>query len=66
MLFGDFLTLMQRAGNGRESTVKEVFYLEYLALHQYMGEKMEDMMPLPFDIANSSLKHLVTNLWIGR
>ena len=45
MLFGDFLTLLNRqdqnhtnSGKDNSNGVKETFYLEYLALHQYLGK----------------------------
>jgi jumonji domain-containing protein 7 len=63
----DFLAL------SRDERVKETLYLEYLALHQYLGEDFSALLPLPFPLESSSslqpsetkLKHLVTNLWIG-
>lgn len=60
MLFGDFMYLISNA------STKETFYLEYLALHQYLGPTFLDLIPLPSMLKNSnSLEHLVTNLWIG-
>ena len=35
MLLGDFLYLVQHQ---TENTTEEVYYIEYLALHQYLGQ----------------------------
>lgn len=59
MLLADFMHLTQR------EDMRETFYLEYLALHQYLGENMTGMMPLPAFVADAGLEHLVTNVWIG-
>lgn len=39
----------------------ESFYVEYNALHQYLGESLA---PLPAHAAE--LRHLLTNVWLGR
>lgn len=60
MLFGDVLKLMPMSNN------KETFYLEYLALNQYLGYEFLNLIPIPAQVnATTDLKHLVTNLWIG-
>jgi len=59
MLFGDVLKLMSQSNN------KETFYLEYLALHQYLGQEFLNLIPIPAQVNSTDLKHLVTNLWIG-
>ena len=59
MLFGDVMKLMSRSNN------KETFYLEYLALNQYLGQDFLNMIPIPGHVNSTNLKHLVTNLWIG-
>ena len=67
MRLADFFALMQKTdmeGSG-ETCIPETFYIEYLALHQYLGAGMEELIPLP-DAANTDmLEPLVTNLWIG-
>jgi hypothetical protein len=38
----------------------------YLAVHQYLGKKAQEMIPLPQAAADSDLELLLTNLWIGK
>ena len=39
MLLKDFFTLLdQSRGKGKDKPVTESFYIEYLALHQYLGK----------------------------
>jgi len=59
MLFADVLKLMSQSNN------KETFYLEYLALNQYLGNDFLNLIPIPAQVNSTDLKHLVTNLWIG-
>lgn len=67
MRFRDFLYLV------KSSSTRETFYLEYLALNQYLGKQFLDMIPFPKSLHGSNdgrdgvsmLEHLVTNLWIG-
>jgi len=60
MYLSDFLHLVH-------AETKEAYYLEYLALHQYLGNPFLDFIPFPpeIDPREETLKHLVTNLWIG-
>eukprot|EP00903_Cladosiphon_okamuranus_P016604 g15317.t1 len=60
MAFSDFVRLLRQKG------IKETFYLEYLALHQYLGAALADMVPLPSAAAESGLELLLTNLWVGK
>ncbi|CAM9573509.1 unnamed protein product [Scytosiphon promiscuus] len=60
MAFSDFVRLL------REKGIKETFYLEYLALHQYLGDALAEMVPLPAAAAESGLELLLTNLWVGK
>ncbi|CAM9512172.1 unnamed protein product [Ectocarpus sp. 12 AP-2014] len=60
MAFSDFVRLLRQEG------IKETFYLEYLALHQYLGTPMAEMVPLPTAAAESGLELLLTNLWVGK
>ena len=65
MRFKDFLSLVDKHGTNATSS-KEVFYLEYLSLQQYLGNDFENLIPFPAAVQNSTeLNHLVTNLWIG-
>ena len=65
MRFKDFLSLVDKYGENATSS-KEVFYLEYLSLHQYLGNNFRELTPLPGTIENvTELNHLVTNLWVG-
>jgi hypothetical protein len=67
MRFRDFLHLV------KSSSTRETFYLEYLALNQYLGKQFLDLIPFPKSLHSSNdgrdgvnmLEHLVTNLWIG-
>jgi tetratricopeptide (TPR) repeat protein len=70
MLLADYLTLALGHApltdtNGQP--LSETFYLEYLALHQYLGPKFAALIPMPEALAsaNGTLEHLVTNLWAG-
>jgi len=58
MRLRDFFSLV-------ESNVPETFYVEYLALHQYIGDSFLQLIPLPDSAASPQLEALVTNLWIG-
>jgi hypothetical protein len=67
MMLHDFFRLTS------SSKVEETFYLEYLALNQYLGG-FSSLIPNPFEQQIGSgernsthipLDHLVTNLWIG-
>ena len=40
------------------------FYLEYNALHQYLGKPLREMVPRPPQA--SLLRPLLTNLWLGK
>lgn len=59
MKFGDYLTLLR-------ANLTETFYLEYLATHQYLGEAVTSMAPLPLPAAESKLELVLTNLWISK
>lgn len=45
MLLRDFVTLLQANSHG---VLPETLYVEYLALHQYLGEQFTSHIPLPF------------------
>ncbi|CAN0160535.1 unnamed protein product [Pylaiella littoralis] len=60
MAFSAFVRLL------REEGIKESFYLEYLALHQYLGDSLAEMVPLPAAVAESGLELLLTNFWVGK
>ena len=57
MLLHDFFTLSNK-------TKGPTFYLEYLALHQYLGPPFLALVPPP-PTAKEALEPLVTNLWVG-
>ena len=57
MRLSDLLTLL------KEHTA-ESFYLEYNALHQYLGALLREMAPPPPQAAQ--LRPLLTNLWLGK
>ncbi|KAG5181498.1 cupin-like domain-containing protein [Tribonema minus] len=59
MRFGDFATLMR-------ANLTETFYIEYLAVHQYLGKAATDMMPLPAAATDSGLELVLTNLWMSK
>mmetsp|Transcript_6162 Transcript_6162/g.9203 ORF Transcript_6162/g.9203 Transcript_6162/m.9203 type:complete len:466 (+) Transcript_6162:116-1513(+) len=75
MFLHHFFELLQ------DASVSETFYLEYLALHQYLGAPVTDRIPMPAwlqaslksshsagstgDNSDTLLDHLVTNIWIG-
>jgi len=40
MLLADFLYLVQHQAENTGNSTQEVFYIEYLALHQYLGQVM--------------------------
>jgi hypothetical protein len=58
MTMSDFLML------SKQPSMKEVFYLEYSALHQYL-ESFQHYMPTPEIIQDVNLTSLVSNIWIG-
>ena len=58
MRLADLLSLFRHGEPGAH------FYLEYNALHQYLGQPLRRMAPLPTHA--SSLRPLLTNLWLGR
>ncbi|CAB1109810.1 unnamed protein product [Ectocarpus sp. CCAP 1310/34] len=58
MAFSDFVRLL------RQEDIKETFYLEYLALHQYLGTPMA--VGTAVDAALSGLELLLTNIWVGK
>jgi len=47
-----------------EQPTAEAFYLEYNALHQYLGERMRRLAPIPPQAR--WMRPLLTNLWLGR
>ena len=57
MRFADLLDLLQ-------APTPESFYLEYNALHQYLGAPARAMAPVPPQA--SLLRPLLTNLWLGK
>ena len=57
MRLADLLTLLR-------APTSETFYLEYNALHQYLGGAMRSKVPLPPQAAQ--LRPLLTNLWLGK
>ena len=57
MRLRDLLALLRRR-------TPESFYLEYNALHQYLGADLRRMVPLPPQAAH--LRPLLTNLWLGK
>ena len=42
----------------------EAFYVEYNAAHQYLGDRLQAMAPLPPH--PPSLRPLLQNLWLGK
>ena len=58
MRLHDLLTLLSQP-------TSESFYLEYNALHQYLGETFASSMA-PRPPISSSLRPLLTNLWLGK
>ena len=57
MRLADLLTLLR-------APTAETFYLEYNALHQYLGGVMRALVPTPPQAAG--LRPLLTNLWLGK
>ena len=57
MRLADLLALLR-------AETREAFYLEYNALHQYLGEELRAMAPAPADAAG--LRPLVQNVWLGK
>lgn len=60
MQMSDFIKLLN-------SKTNEVFYLEYAALHQYLGKEFEASVHVPKLIEDLGINHLhlVSNVWIG-
>jgi len=63
MLFADFLSLAAlrtnvTASNSRASRepLQETFYVEYLALHQYLGQAFTDLVPIPKFVVTKSVE----------
>lgn len=76
MLFGDFITLVANRSSHVGSRLTETFYLEYSALHQYLGKEFLNLIPLPKfieekhpSVSARAKEHLLTpllsNVWIG-
>ncbi|CAM9580759.1 unnamed protein product [Chrysoparadoxa australica] len=59
MRFEDFVNLLH-------AELSESFYLEYSAVHQYLGSHVTDMIKLPDLIEETELELLLTNVWIGK
>ena len=57
MRLADFLTLLLHEA-------PEAFYVEYNAMHQYLGDPLRSMAPWP--TAARSLRPLLANLWLGK
>ena len=57
MALGDYLSLL-------EAPTRESFYVEYNALHQYIGPPLRAMAPMPAEAL--WLRPLLTNLWLGK
>ena len=57
MKLRDLLALLRRP-------TPESFYLEYNALHQYLGDDVRRLVPIPPQAAH--LRPLLTNLWLGK
>ena len=73
MRFGDFVDLLHMAAMGAEigthartRTLTETFYLEYLSVSQYLGEKLVEMIPIPAPAKESGMEHFLTNFWMGK
>ena len=57
MRLSELLSLLARP-------TSESFYLEYNALHQYLGESMRQLVPMPPQA--EQLRPLLSNLWLGK
>ncbi|KAL1530038.1 hypothetical protein AB1Y20_000963 [Prymnesium parvum] len=57
MRLADYLSLL-------EVPTTESFYVEYNALHQYIGEELRQMAPVPSEA--EWLRPLLCNLWLGK
>ncbi|CAM9161568.1 unnamed protein product [Ascophyllum nodosum] len=58
--FSDFVRLL------RTEDIAETFYLEYLAVHQYLGGLLQEMIQLPDAVSESGLELLLVNLWASK